>query len=91
MPQAQVSFPAFAVGVIAIAIFDTFLYLRTTGNLLLAILVHLLANACGDVAKANVALTQFFVLEGVVALLIVASGALKTSRAPNATSLAPTG
>jgi membrane protease YdiL (CAAX protease family) len=91
MPQAQVSFPAFAVGVIAIAILDTFLYLRTTGNLLLAILVHLLANACGDIAKAFDALTPFFLLEGAVALLLVAGGALKTSRAPTATSLAPTG
>ena len=91
MPQAQLSFPAFAVGVIAIAVFDTFLYLRATGNLLLAILVHLLANACGDVARANDALTEFFLLEGIVALSLVVFGALKGSRVPTTVSVAPTG
>lgn len=47
MPQARLSFPIFALGVIAIAIFDTALYLRTGAKMLLAMLVHLMANTCG--------------------------------------------
>jgi uncharacterized protein len=47
MPQKQLSFPVFTLGVISIASFDTVLYLRTGANLLLAILVHLMANVCG--------------------------------------------
>jgi uncharacterized protein len=76
MPQAQLFFPTFAIGVIAIAIIDTFLYLRTVSNLLLAIVVHLLANVCGGIAKDARALDAFFVLEGLVALAIVAFGGL---------------
>jgi len=52
MPQTQVSFPLFTLGVVSIAIFDTALYLRTGANLLLAILVHLLANVCGGSVAA---------------------------------------
>ena len=76
MPQAQVSFPAFAVGVMAIAAIDTVLYLRTASSLSLAILVHLLANACGDLAQANGALTAFLLFEGLVALALIALGTL---------------
>jgi membrane protease YdiL (CAAX protease family) len=91
MPQARVSLLPFAVGVIAIAILDTVLYLRATSNLLLAIVVHLLANACGDVAKANDALTPFFLLEGAVAMVLVIFGALNPSAARGAATVAPTG
>jgi len=48
MPQKQLSFPIFTLGVISIAIFDTALYLRAGENLLLAILVHLMANVWGS-------------------------------------------
>jgi CAAX protease family protein len=76
MPQAQVFFPLFALGVISIAIFDTVLYLRTGANLLLAILVHLLANVCGGFALDAHALSFFFAAEAMVAVLIVAAGSL---------------
>lgn len=46
MTQRQISFPAFAVGVLSLAVFDTWLYLRTRANLLLAILLHLMSNYC---------------------------------------------
>jgi membrane protease YdiL (CAAX protease family) len=78
MPQTRVSFPLFTLGVVSIAIFDTALYLRTDANLLLAILVHLLANLCGGLALEADALNVFFAAEGIAAALIVAVGALRS-------------
>jgi membrane protease YdiL (CAAX protease family) len=83
MPQTQVSFLLFTLGVVSIAIFDTALYLRTDANLLLAILVHLLANVCGGFALDAHALNVFFAAEGIAAALIVVGGGLK-SRGPSA-------
>jgi membrane protease YdiL (CAAX protease family) len=80
MPQAQVSFPLFTLGVISIAIFNTALYLRTGANLLLAILVHLLANVCGSFAVDAHALNVFFAAEGIAAALVVAVGGLRSTR-----------
>jgi membrane protease YdiL (CAAX protease family) len=80
MPQRQVSFPLFTLGVVSIAIFDTALYLRTGANLLLAILVHLLANVCGGFALGAHALNVFFAVEGISAALVVAVGGLRSTR-----------
>jgi len=80
MPQTQVSFPLFTLGVVAIAIVDTALYLRTGANLLLAILVHLLANVCGGFAADAHVLNIFFAAEGIAAALVVAVGGLRSTR-----------
>lgn len=78
MPQHQLSFPLFAIGVISIAIFDTALYLRTGANLLLAILVHMMANICGSALGASV--FPFFAgAEGVAAAVLVIVGGLKST------------
>ena len=79
MPQTQTSFPLFTLGVVSIAIFDTALYLRTGANLLLAILVHLLANVCGGIALDAHVLNYFFVAEGIGAALVVAVGGLRST------------
>jgi CAAX protease family protein len=80
MPQTQVSFPLFTLGVVSIAIFNTALYLRTGANLLLAILVHLLANVCGGLALDAHALNVFFAAEGIAAALVVVVGGLRSTR-----------
>jgi membrane protease YdiL (CAAX protease family) len=80
MPQTQVSFPLFTLGVVSIAIFNTALYLRTGANLLLAILVHLLANVWGGFARDAHALNVFFAAEGVAAALVVVVGGLRSTR-----------
>lgn len=77
MPQTQVSFPMFTLGVLSIAIFDTAIYLRTGANLLLAILVHLLANVCGGLALDAHASVPFFAAEAVAAAIIVVAGGLR--------------
>ena len=82
MPQTRVSFPLFAVGVVSIAVFDTMLYLRTGANLLLAILVHLLANVCGGFAAEAHALSFFLAAEGIAAGIVVLTGGLAVSRPP---------
>jgi hypothetical protein len=76
MPQANRSLPLFTIGVISIAVFDTALYQRSDANLLLAIVVHLMANVCGGLAADARALNWFFVLEGVAAGLVVGLGGL---------------
>lgn len=78
MPQTPASLPLFTLGVISIAIFDTALYLRTGANLLLAILVHLMANVCGGIALDGQALNVFFVAEAVAAAVVVAVGGLRS-------------
>jgi membrane protease YdiL (CAAX protease family) len=80
MPQTQVSFPLFTLGVVSIAIFNTALYLRTGANLLLAILVHLLANVWGGFARDAHALNVFFAAEGIAAVLVVVVGGLRLPR-----------
>lgn len=80
VPQARTSFSIFTLGVVSIAIVDTALYLRHRANLLLAILIHLLANVCGGVAKDAGALTIFFIAEGVAAALAVAVGGVERRR-----------
>lgn len=77
MPQTQVSFPIFTLGVVSIAIFDTAIYLRTGANLLLAILVHLMANVCGGLALEAHALNFFLAAEAIAATIIVIVGGLR--------------
>jgi membrane protease YdiL (CAAX protease family) len=91
MPQTQVSFPLFTLGVVSIAIFQTALYLRTGADLLLAILVHLLANVGGGFAADAQALNVFFAAEGITAALVVAAGGGPHRRrpAPEAVSRSP--
>ena len=47
LSQSQLSIPLFLINVLALSILMTGLYLRTGGDLLLMILVHLMANYCG--------------------------------------------
>jgi membrane protease YdiL (CAAX protease family) len=77
--QSHLSFPLFFTGVISIAIIDTWLYLRTDANLLLAILVHLMSNYCSGIlgAPAN---PYFQVGEILAAILILVSGGLRKKK-----------
>jgi len=81
-----VSLPLFTVGVIAISIFDTALYLRTRASLLLAILVHWLANVCGLLALHAQALNIFLAMEGIVAAAVVMAGGLRSREPLSATT-----
>jgi len=76
-PQAQMSFPLFTIGVVALSVFNTALYLRTRANLLLAILVHLLGNVAGGFAVDAHALNFQFLAEGAAAVIVVLAGGLK--------------
>jgi len=82
MPQTQVSFPIFTLGVVSIAIFDTAIYLRTGANLLLAILVHLMANVCGGLALDAHALKIFLAAEAAAAAIVVVVGGLRSVPTP---------
>ncbi len=78
MPQSHVSLPLFSLAVLAIAVFDTALYLRTRANVFLAMLVHLMANAGLAVAWTSAALPVFFVIQALVAGVVVAAGGLRS-------------
>lgn len=80
LAQNAIAFPAFAIGVASIAIIDTWLYLHAGANLLLAILVHVMANYCGGILGAD-AFPFFAGAEGLAAATIVASGGLRRTRA----------
>lgn len=82
MPQKQLSFPFFTIGVLSIAFFDTVLYLRTGSNLFLAIIVHLMANVCGGLVisvHGAQAFPFFAAAEAVAAFAIAIAGGLKTA------------
>ena len=79
MPQTQVSFPIFTLGVVSIAIVDTAIYLRTGANLLLAILVHLMANVCGGLALDAHAMNFFLAAQGIAAAMVVVVGGLRSA------------
>jgi uncharacterized protein len=74
--QSHLSFPLFVAGTISMAIIDTWLYLRTEANLLLAILVHLMGNYCSGLLGAP-AFPFFQVGEIIAAIAIVAFGGLQ--------------
>jgi membrane protease YdiL (CAAX protease family) len=82
MPQKQLSFPIFTMGVVSIAVFNTVLYLRTRANLLLAIIVHLMANVCGGLVVGVFgaqAFPFFAAAEALVAFAIVIAGGLRAT------------
>jgi len=80
LAQTAISFPAFVVGVVSIAIIQTWLSLHAGANLVLAILVHVVANYCGGIFGPQ-AFSFFAGAEGLAALAIVTSGGLITSAA----------
>ena len=74
--QSHLSFPLFVTGAISLAIIDTWLYLRTGANLLLAILVHLMGNYCSGILGAP-AFPYFQAGEILAAIAIVVFGGLR--------------
>jgi uncharacterized protein len=73
--QSHLSFPVFGVGVLALAVIDTWLYLHTRANLLLAILAHFMANFCSGLLGPESA--QFLTAgEALAAIAILAAGGL---------------
>jgi membrane protease YdiL (CAAX protease family) len=77
--QSHLSFPLFFMGVISLAIIDTWLYLRTDANLLLAILVHLLGNYCSGILGAP-AFPYFQAGEVLFAIMILMFGGLREKK-----------
>jgi len=75
LPQSRISFPLFVLGTISICIFDTWIYLRTGANLLLAILVHGMANFCAS--NMGVPFPFFAAAEVIAASIVIVTGGLK--------------
>jgi membrane protease YdiL (CAAX protease family) len=74
LSQSRLSFPVFVVNSCALSVIMTSLYLKTNGDMLLMILVHLMANFCGGVLA--IPFTAEVVAEVLVAATIVVLGGL---------------
>ena len=74
LSQSQLSIPLFLVNSLALSILMTGLHLRTGGDLLLMILVHLMANYCGTI---GIPFSAEVSAEVALAALIVAGGGLR--------------
>lgn len=74
LSQSQLSIPLFLVNSLALSILMTWLYLRTRGDLLVMILVHLMANYCGAI---GIPFTAEVSAEVALAALIVGGGGLR--------------
>lgn len=74
LSQSQLSIPLFLLNTVALSVLITGLYLRTRGDLLLMILVHLMANYCGTI---GIPFAAEVTAEVALAALVVAAGWLR--------------
>ena len=78
LSQSRLSIPLFFVNSVALSILMTWLHLRTRGDLLVIILLHLIANYCAEI---GIPFTAEVCAEVVLAALVVGGGGL--SRRPS--------
>jgi membrane protease YdiL (CAAX protease family) len=78
LSQSHLSLPLFLLGTVSLSLIMTWLYVRTQGDLLLMILVHLVTNFAVNAQLVSFA-TQV-AGEAVVAGLLLAFGGLRTER-----------
>jgi membrane protease YdiL (CAAX protease family) len=53
LPQSQMSIPVFVLGTVILATLMTGAHLRTGGSILIAILIHLMANHAGEIVRVS--------------------------------------
>jgi hypothetical protein len=70
LPQSQMSIPVFILGTVILATLMTGAHLRTGGSILVAILIHLMANHSGEIVRVG-SLTAATIGYAVVAGAIV--------------------
>jgi membrane protease YdiL (CAAX protease family) len=76
LSQSQLSIPLFLVNSIALSILMTGLYVRTGGDLLLMVLIHLMANYCGTIGIPFMAEVS---AEVALAAIVIGVGGLRPS------------
>jgi membrane protease YdiL (CAAX protease family) len=81
LSQSRLSFPVFLLNSVALSVIMTWLYLRTGGDLLVMILVHLMANYSAGVLR--VPQNAETAAEVACAALIVAAGGLRAGSRPD--------
>ncbi len=72
--QSQLSFPAFILGAVSLSVVTGWLFLKSKGSVLIAILVHLMANHASDITGAS--FNQMTYGLAVVAVVLVLTGQL---------------
>jgi CAAX protease family protein len=83
LSQSQLSIPVFLINSLSLSVIMTWLYLRTRGDLLLMILVHVVANYCGPI---GIPFSAEVTVEVVSAVVIVAAGGLALPATANSRS-----
>jgi hypothetical protein len=66
---------ALVAGTVSVSVIDTWIFLRTKGNMLLMILVHLVMNHCGKMLGISFVTT--LAAGAVLALAIVLAGGMR--------------
>ncbi len=79
LSQSQLSLPVFLLGAVSLSVVTTWLFLKSNGSVLIAILAHLMANHAGDITGAS--FNQMTYGLAVVALLLVMANQLKLNPA----------
>jgi len=74
LSQSQLSLPIFLLGATSLSVVTCWLFLKSKGSVLIAILVHLMANHAGDITGAS--FNQLTYALAVVAVVLVVTGQL---------------
>ncbi len=74
-PQTRLSLPIFLLGAVALSVLFTALFVRTAGSVLLAILLHRMANSANDLVE--IPFEPYALGIGIVAVLLLAFGGLE--------------
>jgi membrane protease YdiL (CAAX protease family) len=80
LSQSRLWFPVFLLNSMALSVLMTWLYRRTSGDLLLMVLVHLMANYCSNF---HVPFNAEVGAEVVCAAVIIATGGLRAGSRPD--------
>jgi hypothetical protein len=75
LPQNRMAILALVLGTVSVSVIDTWIFLRTKGNMLLMILVHLTMNHCGKLLGIPFGTT--LAAGAVLALAVVLAGGLR--------------
>lgn len=79
LSQSQLSIPLFFANSVALSIVMTWLYIRSGGDLLIMILVHVMANYCGAI---GIPFTAEVLAEVTLAALVLVCGGLRSDVSP---------
>ena len=79
LSQSQLSFPVFILGAVSLSVVTSWLFLRSKGSVLIAILTHLMANHAADITGGT--FNQLAIGMTIVAVIVIATGQFRAEPA----------